>query len=226
MKYEAVIFDLFGTLVDNFSLQEHRNVLVHMASILSATSDDFVRLWFDTFSERATGIFENPESNIEYICKRLGIYTEDAQVKHAAKVRFDFTARSMTPRPDAVETLTRLKSKGYKTGLITDCSAETPAIWKSTPFAPLIDVAVFSCLVGLKKPDPRIYRLATEQLGVEPQKCLYLGDGSSQELTGASQVGMHAVLLRLPDEDSTDAYRIDSEEWHGPTISSLKDILS
>lgn len=225
MKYKAVIFDLFGTLIDNFSLQEHRNVLVHMASVLSVPSDDFVRLWFDTFNERATGIFQNSESTIDYICRRLGICAEDAQVKHAARIRFDFTERSMMPRSDSLQTLTGLKSKGYKTGLITDCSAEVPTIWESAPFAPLIDVAIFSCMVGLKKPDPRIYQLTTNQLGIKPQECLYIGDGSSQELTGASQVGMHAILLRLPDEDGTDAHRIDREEWHGPTISSLKDVL-
>jgi len=67
-----------------------------------------------------------------------------------------------------------------------------------------------------------------EQLAVEPDKCLYVGDGSSQELTGAAQVGMHPVLISIPSLDITDVHRIDTEaeEWDGPTISSLKDILS
>jgi putative hydrolase of the HAD superfamily len=131
----------------------------------------------------------------------------------------------MVPRSDAIETLSHLKYEGCKTGLISDCSPEVPAIWKDTPFAKLIDVAIFSCLVGVKKPDPRIYHLTTNQLGIKPQKCLYIGDGSSQELTGASQVGMQAVLLRLPDEEGTDAHRIDSEEWYGPVISVLTEVL-
>jgi len=76
----------------------------------------------------------------------------------------------------------------------------------------------------VKKPDPQIYQLTMNQLGIRPQEGLYIGDGSSQELTGASQVGMQAVLLRLTDEEGADAHRIDSEEWHGSVISSLKEV--
>jgi len=88
-------------------------------------------------------------------------------------------------------------------------------------------VAVLSSSAGVKKPDPRIYQLAVEQLAVEPKDCLYIGDGDSQELTGAAQVGMHPVLIRVPDEDSTDVYRVDAEaeDWDGPVISSLKEVL-
>ncbi len=76
----------------------------------------------------------------------------------------------------------------------------------------------------MKKPDPRIYRIATDQLGVEPETCLYIGDGSSGELTGAAQVGMHPILLNLP-ENNPDAHQIDKEDWNGPAISSLSEVL-
>ena len=226
MKYQAVIFDLFGTLVKNFSIREHQSILADMASVLSAPPDDFAQLWFDVFDWRSTGVFHSPEENIEYNCRKLGIHPEDTQIKRAAEIRHNFTLRSMTPRADAIETLSHLKSEGYKTALISDCSSEVPVIWKDTPFAPLIDVSVFSCSVGLKKPDPRIYYLATSQLGVEAQNCLYVGDGSSQELTGASQVGMHPILIRVSDEESTNPYRINAEEWDGPAISSLSEVLA
>ena len=226
MKYTAVIFDLFGTLIPDMSLSEHRAVLTRMANVLSAPPADFVQLWFDTFNERSIGIFQSPDDNIAYICKTLGVSVNEVKVNRATRIRFDYSVRSMVPRSDAIETLSHLKYEGCKTGLISDCSSEVPAIWKDTPFIKLIDVAIFSCLVGVKKPDPRIYQLTASQLGIKPQKCLYIGDGSSQELTGASQIGMHAVLLCLPDEDGTDAHRIDSEEWHGSVISSLREILT
>lgn len=226
MRYKAVILDLFGTLIPNMSLSEHRSVLTRMANVLSAPPDDFVQLWFDTFNERSTGIFQSPDDNVEYICRTLGVSVNETKVNRATQIRFDYSVRSMVPRSDAIETLSRLKYEGCKTGLISDCSAEVPAIWKYTPFVKLIDVAIFSCLVGVKKPDPRIYQLTANQLGIEPQKCLYIGDGSSQELTGASQVGMQAVLLRLPDDEDADAHRIGSEEWHGPVISSLREIVT
>jgi putative hydrolase of the HAD superfamily len=146
-------------------------------------------------------------------------------VKRASEIRTDFTVESIAPRKDALDTLNALKKKRLKIGLISDCSDEVPAAWDSTPFAALIDVAIFSCSVAMKKPDPRIFRTATQQLGLKPQDCLYVGDGSSHELTGAKKVGMHPVLIRVPYETGGDAYRIDAEEWHGPTVSSLKEIL-
>ena len=62
MKYQAVIFDLFGTLIDNFSLREHQSVLAQMASVLSAPPDDFTRLWFETSDHRP------PKSSASLIC--------------------------------------------------------------------------------------------------------------------------------------------------------------
>lgn len=228
MKYAAVIFDLFGTLINNYSIQQHEGVLRQMASVLSAPSEDFVKLWYDTFNERVRGVFPSPAANIDYVCQKLGVPIKESQRRLAAQIRLDLTARSMTPSSGAIEVLSHLKSEGYKTGLVTDCSAEVPVIWKDTPFAPLIDVAIFSCVVGCKKPDPRIYQLATGQLMVEPYSCLYIGDGSSQELTGAAKVGMHPVLIREPDEDSSEVYRVDAEtgEWDGPVISSLREVLA
>jgi len=199
-------------------------VLTEMASLLAVPPDEFIRLWIDTFHQRATGALPTPEANVEYVCQKLGAHVADDKVKLAAQLRFNYTVRSVTPRTDSVETLSHLKSRGLKTGLISDCSIETTIAWGNTPFASLFDVTVFSCSVGIRKPDPRIYQIATEQLGVKPQSCLYIGDGSSHELTGASKVGMHPVLLRVPDEENADAHQIDKEEWNGPAISSLKEV--
>ncbi len=227
MKYKAVIFDLFGTLVHKFPLQEHKRVLSRMASVVSAPPHDFIRLWFDTFDERGLGIFPSIEANVEYICRKIGVQPENAQIELAAHINLEYAVQTVKPLPDATEVLSYLKSHGYKIGLISNCSSSIPQMVESIPFAPLIDVPVYSCLVGIQKPDPRIYQLAIEQLAVDPKDCLYVGDGDSQELTGASKVGMQPVLLRLPDENSTDVHRVDAERdvWDGPVIASLTEVL-
>ena len=225
MKYKAVIFDFFGTLVDSSTRKAYENVAREMAAVLGAPPDAFARLWFDTAEMRMTGVLKSPEGNIKHICQHLHVACTDEQVKRASEIRTNFTVEALKPRPDTLETLADLRARGLKIGLISDCSSEVPAAWDNTPFAELIDAAIFSCSVGMKKPDPRIFRTTTEQLGVKPQECLYVGDGSSHELTGAKKVGMHPVLIRVPYEKGGDAYRIDAEEWHGPTISSLKEVL-
>ena len=226
MEYDAVIFDLFGTLVDTFPFREHELMLSEMAAALSASPHDFSRLWVETFNERGTGAFPTLEANIEYICRVLALPLESARVTAVARIRVDFTRRILTPRPDAVETLAQLRVSGYKIGLISDCSPEVPLLWKDTPFSRLVDAPIFSCAVGLRKPDPRMYQLACERLAVMSQNCLYVGDGSSRELTGASQFGMHSVLIRVPYQDTYDVHRPDAEEWQGPTVSALKDVMT
>ncbi|MBI2851311.1 MAG: HAD-IA family hydrolase [Chloroflexi bacterium] len=227
MKYQAVIFDLFGTLIRNITVEEYEVVLRRMATVLSAPQDDFARLWHGTFNHRCTGILKSPEENIEYVCRELGVSAEDGRKSEAARMRYEQTIRMLIPLPGAIETLRRLRAEGYKTGLVTDCSEETPSIWNETPFAHLFGVTIFSCRVGLKKPDPRIYYLAAEGLGVMTGACLYVGDGSSNELTGASTVGMHAVLIRDPQEESGVPHRVEAEteRWKGPVITSLEEVL-
>jgi putative hydrolase of the HAD superfamily len=88
----------------------------------------------------------------------------------------------------------------------------------------MIDAAVFSCVFGVRKPDPRIYQTAADRLGVRLQNCVYVGDGGSQELSGALSMGMHPVFINVPSEEKADISFI-VEEWHGPAISSLKEIL-
>ncbi|MCJ7743113.1 MAG: HAD family hydrolase [Dehalococcoidales bacterium] len=227
MKYRAVIFDLFGTLIDKFSLRETMGTRRRMASVLGIPDDDFIRLWFGTFNEQDLGVLQSIDATLEHICERFGVHPEDAQLKLAARIELDYDAQSIRPRSNATEVLSHLRSHGYKTGLVSNCSAWIPRILKDMPFALLIDVAVFSSLVGIPKPDRRIYVMAAEQLAVEPRHCLYVGDGDYQELTGAAQAGMHPVLIRDPDEDSTDVHRVgwEAEEWAGPTISSLREVL-
>lgn len=225
MKYEAVIFDLYGTLVYNFSRKEYENVLAEMVEILDIQYDKFVQLWFETFKERTTGELPSPRATIEHIYRKLNIPADSGRIERAAQVRLDYTIRAMKPVPGSVEVLTKLKSEHYKTGLISDCSIETPIAWENSPFAPLFDATVFSCIAGIKKPDPRIYHMTLDELGVQPEDCLYIGDGSSYELTGAREVGMYPVLIRQPDE-SDDTHFIDREEWGGTVISSLWEVLN
>jgi putative hydrolase of the HAD superfamily len=225
MKYKAVIFDLFGTLVDNFTVTEYQQVLSEMSTIFHAPAEKFSKLWRDSFSLRTNGTHKTHEESIRYICKELQVLVTDKQVDKAAALRLEYTVRSLKPRPDAVPTINKLKSLDYKVGLISDCSPETPAAWPATLFNGLFHVTIFSCVVGVKKPDIRIYRMATDKLSVNPQDCLYIGDGSSNELTGALKAGMHPAMICDPNE-SADAHYVDREpDWRGPKISSLKEVM-
>ena len=224
MKYKAVIFDLFGTLIKNFPWDVSNSLLRRMALELLAPPDDFTALWHAAFDKRMKGVLKNYQACIRHICQQLGAQVQDDRIDLAASTRFELNKQEVTaPREGAIEVLSYLKANGCKTGLLSNCSTETTLVWENSPLAPLIDVAVFSCLVGLMKPDPRIYQTAVKRLAVKPEECMYIADGMEQELLGASKLGMRAVLIRVPGEDDYDPYR---EEWGGPVISSLKEVLT
>jgi putative hydrolase of the HAD superfamily len=134
----------------------------------------------------------------------------------------------MVPRKDAIGVISRLKSEGYMLGLISNCTHEGTIVWEDTPFPSFFDTVVFSCVVGMKKPDPRIYKLAMDKLGTRSRECLYIGDGGCQELSGAFRVGIYAVLIDILDKSSNDMYRglTGAEKWEGPVITCLKEVLT
>lgn len=225
MKYRAVIFDLFGTLVRNFSFQDYQEVLKNMASTLDLPSDDFIRLWYASASERNTGGLNSLHTSIEYIGQKTGINLEKTRIDKAIRIRLDYVKSMLTPREKAIEVLSLLKSGNFKVGLISDCSIDIPLVWDETPLASRFDSVIFSCSVGLKKPDRRIYELAAERLNIRSEECLFIGDGGSRELTGAANAGMHPVLIQpygdteLPQADS------EAKTWDGKKISSLPEVL-
>ena len=223
----AIIFDLFGTLVDSYSVQGYNRLLTDMASALELPGEDFsklwTKLWRDTTYERGTGIFKTTEESIRYICNKLKVFVSNENIRKCEQIRLETTRKGLTPKNGAVDILKRLRGLGYKIGLITNCSAEVPRLWKNTEFLHLFDVTIFSASVGMKKPDPKIYNLACEQLGVEPNESLYFGDGDSNELAGASQLGMDAVMIRDPNE--IDPYRLVKVEWDGRKIENFTEIM-
>ncbi|MFX1479154.1 MAG: HAD family hydrolase [Promethearchaeota archaeon] len=223
MKYKAIIFDLFGTIVDNYSVQGYNSLLKDMASVLEVSVGDFSRLWRDTTYERGTGIFKTTEESIKYVCNILKVPINNEKILKCVQIRQENTRKALTPKKGAIDILINLRELGYKTGLISNCSSEVPLLWKNTVFFQFFNVTIFSASVGMKKPNPQIYNLACEQLGVKPKECLYIGDGDSNELSGASQFGMDVVMISDPNEK--DPYHLVKIDWKGRKIENLIEVM-
>ena len=68
--------------------------------------------------------------------------------------------------------------------------------------------------------------MALDGLGVEGKDCIYVGDGDSNELTGAQEMGMHPVMISVDYEKDNNIYVYNRQEWDGPVINSLTEVLS
>lgn len=223
-RFEAVVFDLFGTLVYEFPRAEWDAWLDTTAAVVEAEAAAFHAAWAATAIDRQTGRAGDIEENLRTVAARAGAWPSDSQIAEALEARAALYRTWFVPRPGAEEILRELAERGVPTAMISMCAPDTPALWRASPLAGLVGVEVFSCEVGLRKPDPEIYLAATGRLGVEPSECLYVGDGSYRELSGASAVGMHAVLIRDPAEAGVEALRPEAEEWDGPAIEDLREI--
>jgi putative hydrolase of the HAD superfamily len=224
MKFKAVVFDLFGTLIDDFVAsvgQMHQE----MAAALAVPYEQFMQFWRQTAEMRIIGAFETVEANIKYVCYGMNIQPGAERIKRTVEIRMKYMRRALEPRPDAIDTPGQLKNQGHQIGLISNCSIEIPILWQETAFANVIDTPVFSSLERLRKPDSRIYHLACERLDVPPKDCLYIADGEDHELTAAAKVGLHPVLIRTSSQENTSKSHQEAREWQGTTITSLLDVL-
>jgi putative hydrolase of the HAD superfamily len=208
----AVVFDLWDTLVD-FDQEFSRGFTDTIADVLGRDRAEFAELWLSGRPVRDSGPM------LDYLAS-IGV-DGDARDEVVA-LRREWARQALVPRPGAVETLRELRERGLRTGLVSVCSDDVPAVWAGTGFHGLFDSEVFSCDVRLRKPDPRIYLLCCEQLGVEPAEALFVGDGANDELAGAERVGMRAALIHRPSQEPLWP---EARAWEGRRITSVPEVL-
>jgi len=99
-------------------------------------------------------------------------------------------------RPAVLERAADLRRRGLRTAVVTNSFAEVTALWRARiDIDALFDTVVDSCEVGVRKPDPGIYRLTLGRLGgIDPGDAVLLDD-FEVNLTGARAIGMHTILV-------------------------------
>jgi HAD superfamily hydrolase (TIGR01509 family) len=204
-----VIFDLWNTIAvwpEDLWAETRPRVAEH----LGLSVDEFESRWYGELAHmREMG----PMSDVLAL---FDLTPDDAE--RVTALRREVTRKGLVPVPGAVETIAALRERGLKTGLITVCSEDVVSLWEETDFHGLFDAEVFSAAVGLRKPDPRIYRIALEQLRVDAEDAMFVGDGANDELAGAERVGMTAVGVESPTGELP-------EDWQGPRIRELPELL-
>jgi len=204
-----VIFDLWNTIAvwpEDLWAETRPRVAEH----LGLTVEEFESRWYGELAHmREIG----PMSDVLDL---FDLSPDD--VERVTALRREVTRKGLVPVPGAVETIAALRERGLKTGLITVCSEDVVSLWEETDFHGLFDAEVFSAAVGLRKPDPQIYGIALEKLGVEAKDAMFVGDGANDELGGAERVGMTAIGVDSPTGELP-------EDWNGLRIRELPELL-
>lgn len=217
MPVRAIVFDLWDTIVD-FRSDESERAHREIAERLGVPYERFREVWYEEelYRKRNTGPLA---PCFTAALATLGI---DADVEELVGRRRDFMREQLLPRDGLLETLEALGDRGLRVGLISNCTEEVADCWPDTTFARFFDAAVFSATACLAKPDPEIYLLAARELGVDPEECIFVGDGANDELRGARDVGMTPVLIHPADREP---HWQEVRDWDGHRITALPQVL-
>lgn len=190
MSIQAVIFDMYETLVTQFCSPLYYGTQI--AEDLGLRTEEFLPGWRAAEEARATGKLTFEET-MERLMKAHGIYTPEMHrqvVEKRIAIQADCFAHL---HPGILPMLSGLKARGIRIGLITNCFSEEAKLIRESELFPYFDAHCLSWEEGVCKPDPVIYRTCLRRLGIAPENCLYVGDGGSQELEAARALGMQAV---------------------------------
>jgi len=103
---------------------------------------------------------------------------------------------AVRPEERLIAAVRAAREGGVRTGLISNSWGTS--IYDPATLEGLFDAVIISGDVGLHKPQPEIYRMAAERLGVEPESCVFVDD-LRENVHGAERVGMTAHLHRDPE---------------------------
>jgi putative hydrolase of the HAD superfamily len=220
MACRAVLLDFFNTLTVACRRGPHHAAIARQ---LGCDPGEWIATLDRTYAQRARGDYGPMVDGLHRLAKEAGGRPTSRQVAAAAVARVRALRADAPLRPEALPLLRTLRFLGIRTAVVSDCWFELPLFLPRLPIGPLLDAKTFSVEVGATKPSPVVYEDACRKLRVEPEECVYVGDGGGRELTGAQSFGMTAVRLAAPDLGDHLSFDTDTG-WTGPTIATLAEL--
>jgi 2-haloacid dehalogenase len=190
MKPVAVVFDLFGTLLDIASLRD---------AAASITSDPvaFVATWREkqiayAFASAIMGTHEDFDAmtghGLRFAAAKHGV-TLDVP----AQQRLVDAWQNVRAYPDAVPALTTLRERGVRCAVLTNGTpATSAAAIANAGIADLLDVTLSVESAGVFKTDRRVYTLVTDHYGVAAEELIFV-TSNGWDATGAAAFGMRVA---------------------------------
>lgn len=118
--------------------------------------------------------------------------------------------------PEVLPTLLELRRRGVRMAVVSDAWPELPALHAALGIGEFFEAYAISAELGCHKPDPRMYRHASDALGLAPGDCLFLDDDPAL-VAAAIDLGYHGLAVLRDPGQTTDGI---------PAIGSLDALLS
>jgi len=198
---KAILFDAGNTLVwlDHpylVQLLGEHGIATTSDDLLAAESD--AKLILDEMVRGGNGGDDRSRGRIYFaeIFRRLGVAPEHFPplaerlfARHAERNLWSLVHDHTTA------TLEELRGLGYRLGVISNADGRVEALLDSLGLRAHFEFVIDSGVVGVEKPDPRIFRMGVERMGVEPHEAVYVGDIYEIDVVGARNAGLHPYLI-------------------------------
>jgi putative hydrolase of the HAD superfamily len=186
----AVIFDLGGVVMESplhaIARYERDHGIEHNAINRAIVEAGEQGAW--SRLERGELPVEELFEPLEADCRRLGLEVDGRRM-------MEYIGEASVPRPRMIEAIRRIRERRLGVAALTNnWPREGP-----NPLLDHFDVFIESSVVGMRKPDTRIYELVCSELGVRPEQAAFLDD-IGRNLKSARALGMTTIKVDDPDD--------------------------
>jgi len=208
--YTAILFDLDGTLID-FEACVRDALRAAFAELGYEVSNEQMWAEIEAASREAGDLYWGQKETLGWTRAQvmeavmrdtlaaLGAETEHPEVP--ADVYWGRFCQGSHLNPGALETLERLQGR-FKLGLVTNGETDSQrGRLRATGLDGFFDAILISDEAGCAKPDPRLFTLALDELGVDAQDALYVGDSIEHDYPGAQAAGIDFCYYQ-PDPEA------------------------
>lgn len=184
---DAVIFDLFGTLIH---LPRDTNPYLQ-----------FCRAIGDSSRIRESLVVDAP--TLASFCDHLGVPHPANLADIQRELDADIDAAALFP--DTIPTLNSLRDRDIRIAVISNLASPYKRTFTQLGLDAYTDAVIYSCDVGFVKPDARIYHAALTAFDVAPSNALMVGDSQRCDVDGPTACGVRGFLLDRHGKSSGDS---------------------
>jgi len=191
--FRAVIFDLGGVVMDS-----PLHAIAAYERELGIPEGHVNRVVVATGHSGAWSRLERGECTLEEFYGSFERECGDAGHALSAREMMVRIGRHSKPRPQMLDAIARIRARGLRTGALTNNWKGDETGRRTQSLGEHFDVVVESAVVGLRKPDPRIYELACRRLEVTAAESIFLDD-IGRNLKAARELGMKTIKVDEAD---------------------------
>jgi putative hydrolase of the HAD superfamily len=189
----AVVFDLGGVVMDS-----PLHALARFEQDSGLEPNAVSRVVVASGDAGAWARLERGELTLEEFCAPFEADCRACGIELNGERMVAYIVEAIVLRPRMLEAIRRIRERGLRVAALTN-NWRTSRPRGPNPLVDHFDVIVESAVVGLRKPDPRIYELVCRELGVAPSQTVFLDD-IGQNLKAARALGMITIKVDDPDD--------------------------